>query len=75
MGAKIPWINGNGFMNYFLNYDQKNILSAPKTAFSHIGVGTNMIYVNQENELVIVARWIPGGDKNELVRLVLESLK
>ena len=70
-----PANEGYGFMNYFLNYDQKDIPAAPKTAYSHIGAGTNMIYVDQENDLVIVARWIPGGDKNELVRLVLESLK
>ena len=61
-------------MNYFLNYDRKDIPAAPKTAFSHIGAGTNMIYVDSENDLVIVARWIPGNDKNELVRLVLNSL-
>ncbi|PZX47819.1 serine hydrolase domain-containing protein [Algoriphagus chordae] len=70
-----PANQGYGFMNYFLNYDLKDIPAAPKTAYSHIGAGTNMIYVDQENDLVIVARWIPGADKNELVRLVLESLK
>jgi CubicO group peptidase (beta-lactamase class C family) len=66
---------GYGFMNYFLNYDQKFIPAAPKSAFAHIGAGTNMIYADYENDLVIVARWIPNGDINELVRLVLESLK
>jgi CubicO group peptidase (beta-lactamase class C family) len=65
---------GYGFMNYFLNNDLKEIPAAPKTAFLHIGAGTNMIYVDQENDLVIVSRWIPNGDKAELVRLVLESL-
>ncbi|RIW14552.1 class C beta-lactamase-related serine hydrolase [Algoriphagus lacus] len=65
---------GYGFMNYFLNNDLKEIPAAPKTAFLHIGAGTNMIYVDQENDLVIVARWIPNADKAELVRLVLESL-
>ncbi|TNF43277.1 MAG: class C beta-lactamase-related serine hydrolase [Cytophagales bacterium] len=64
-----------GFMNYFLNYDQKQVPAAPKSAFLHIGAGTNMIYVDQENDLVVVARWIPNGDKAELVRLILESLK
>ena len=64
-----------GFMNYFLNYDQKQVPAAPKSAFLHIGAGTNMVYVDQENDLVVVARWIPNGDKAELVRLILESLK
>lgn len=66
---------GYGFMNYFLNIDREFIPAAPATAFAHIGAGTNMIYVDQENDLVVVARWIPNGDKNELVKLVLESLK
>lgn len=65
---------GYGFMNYFLNNDLKEVPSAPKSAFLHIGAGTNMIYVDQENDLVIVARWIPNADKAELVKLVLESL-
>ncbi len=65
---------GYGFMNYFLNNDLKEIPAAPKTAFLHIGAGTNMIYVDQENDLVIVARWIPNADKAELVKMVLESL-
>lgn len=64
-----------GFMNYFLNYDQTDIPAAPKTAFSHIGAGTNMIYVDQENDLLIVARWIPREQKNELVKMVLESIQ
>lgn len=63
-----------GFMNYFLNNDLKQIPSAPKSAFLHIGARTNMIYVDQENDLLIVARWIPNADKADLVKLVLESL-
>ncbi|MCU0400051.1 MAG: beta-lactamase family protein [Algoriphagus sp.] len=66
--------SGYGFMNYFLNNDLKEVPAAPKSAFLHIGAGTNMIYVDQENDLLIVARWIPNGDKAELVKLVLESL-
>lgn len=64
-----------GFMNYFLNDDQKAIPAAPKNAFFHLGAGVNMIYVDQENDLVIVARWIPNGDKAELVKLVLEAIQ
>jgi hypothetical protein len=39
-----------------------------------LGAGTNMIYVDEENDLVIVARWIKNDQKAELVRLILESL-
>jgi hypothetical protein len=31
---------------------------APETAFYHLGNGNNIIYVDQANDLVIVARWM-----------------
>lgn len=65
---------GYGFMNYYLNTDRKEIPAAPESAFFHIGAGTNMIYVDEENELVIVARWIKNSEKATLVELILEAL-
>ena len=64
-----------GFMNWFLNTDKKYLPNAPAKAFAHIGNGTNMIYVDPENDLVIVARWIENGALNEFVGKVLESIK
>jgi len=64
-----------GFMNYFLNNDRKAIPAAPDTAFFHLGAGTNMVYVDPENDLVIVARWIPNADKAELVEKVLNAIE
>jgi len=63
-----------GFMNYFLNTDKKEIPAAPESAFFHLGAGTNIVYVDEVNDLVIVARWIKNDQKAELVRMVLESL-
>ena len=63
-----------GFMNYYLNLEQKQIPSAPKSAFLHLGAGSNIIYVDPENDLLVVARWIPNADKAELIRLILASL-
>lgn len=63
-----------GFMNYFLNTGQQEIPAAPESAFFHLGAGTNMVYVDEENDLVIVSRWIKNASKAELVKLVLESL-
>jgi CubicO group peptidase (beta-lactamase class C family) len=73
--SRIPTADqtGYGFMNYFLNTDRKEIPAAPESAFMHIGAGTNMVYVDQENDLVIVARWIPNADKAELVKMILAS--
>jgi hypothetical protein len=66
---------GYGYMNYFLNADEKNkhLSSAPATAFSHIGNGTNAIYVDSANELVVVARWIEGNALDGLIKRVLEA--
>ncbi|HEX8059660.1 MAG TPA: serine hydrolase [Cyclobacteriaceae bacterium] len=64
-----------GFMNWFLNTDKKYLTNAPAKAFAHIGNGTNMIYVDPENDLVVVARWIENGSMNEFIGKVLDSLK
>lgn len=63
-----------GFMNYYLNIDKKLIPNAPESSFLHLGAGTNMIYVDPENDLLVVARWIPNSDKGELIKKILESL-
>jgi CubicO group peptidase (beta-lactamase class C family) len=63
-----------GFMNWFLNTDRKFLASAPASAFAHMGNGTNMIYVDPENDLVIVARWIERNACDGLIRRVLASL-
>lgn len=64
-----------GFMNYFLNTDKKEIPEAPESAFFHLGAGTNMIYVDPENDLVIVSRWIDNSKKAELVEKILEAIE
>ena len=64
-----------GFMNWFLNTDKKLYPSAPASAFAHIGNGTNMIYVDPEHDLVIVARWIENGKIDEFIQKINASLK
>ncbi len=62
-----------GFMNWFVNTDRKLLPSAPSSAFMHLGNGTNMIYVDPENDLVIVARWIRRDALDGLVQRVIAS--
>ncbi len=66
---------GYGFMNYFLNTNKKMLPSAPASAFTHIGNGTNMIYVDRENDIIIVARWIETNAMDGLVDRVLRARK
>ncbi len=71
--------NGSyGHMNYMLNLPDKNgdklYPSAPDTAWAHVGNGTNMIYCDPENDLVIVARWINPKDIDKLLALIIGSI-
>ena len=63
-----------GVMNWFLNTDRKRLPSAPANAFVHLGNGTNAIYVDPANDVVIVARWIEQRALDGLVERVLRSL-
>lgn len=57
-----------GFMNWFLNVPgpagangqpgRKQYPAAPDTAVSFNGNGQNLIYMDWENDLVVVVRWI-----------------
>jgi CubicO group peptidase (beta-lactamase class C family) len=64
-----------GFMNYFLNTDRKYLPDAPAAAFAHVGAGTNAIYVDPVNDLVVVVRWIEGKALNEFVKRVLAAVE
>lgn len=64
-----------GFMNWFLNTNKEGLPSAPESAFYHLGAGTNMVYVDQENDVVIVARWINGSAMDGVVQRVLEAME
>lgn len=66
---------GYGFMNWFLNTDRKMYPSAPASAFAHRGAGANIVYVDPDNDLVVVARWIDGGAFDEFIGMVLEALQ
>ncbi|HSC08489.1 MAG TPA: serine hydrolase [Steroidobacteraceae bacterium] len=64
-----------GVMNWYLNTDRKALPAAPASAFSHLGAGTNMIYVDPEHDLVVVARWIKEGQRVEFIARLLAALK
>ena len=56
-----------GFMNFSLN-------DARPGTWTHVGAGSNLIYVDPANDLVIVCRWIRGGAFNEVVNTVLGAM-
>jgi CubicO group peptidase (beta-lactamase class C family) len=62
-------------MNWFLNTGRAHLASAPASAFAHVGNGTNVIYADPENDLVIVARWIRNGAVDGLVQRVIAAVQ
>jgi CubicO group peptidase (beta-lactamase class C family) len=65
-----------GYMNWFLNTGRKPLPSAPETSVTFRGNGQNIIYMDADNDLVVVVRWIRGGPAlNEFIGKVLAALK
>ena len=71
-----------GYMNWFLNGPVerdgemvKSIPDAPDTAVTFRGAGSNIVYVDWENDLVVVVRWIQGGAVSPFIGKVLAALR
>lgn len=65
-----------GYMNWFLNTARKPLPAAPESSVTFRGNGANIIYIDWENDLVVVVRWIRGGDAlNQFIGKVLAALK
>jgi CubicO group peptidase (beta-lactamase class C family) len=70
-----PANDGYGFMNWFLNSSAKPAFpNAPRSAVTFQGNGSNIIYIDWENDLVVVVRWIRQNAFNEFIGQVVGSL-
>jgi CubicO group peptidase (beta-lactamase class C family) len=64
-----------GFANWFLNTERKPLPAAPATAVYFEGNGNNIIYIDQENDIVAVVRWLSGGPAlNDFIATMLGSI-
>jgi hypothetical protein len=63
-----------GFMNFYLNTDKKYFPSAPEKSFVHKGNGLNAIYVDPDNDMVVVVRWIEEKQLDGFLKIILSSL-
>jgi CubicO group peptidase (beta-lactamase class C family) len=64
-----------GFMNWFLNTDRKPLPAVPATAVTFQGNGSNIIYIDWDNDLVVVVRWIQQRALNDFLGQVIGALK
>jgi CubicO group peptidase (beta-lactamase class C family) len=65
-----------GFANWFLNTDRKPFPAAPASAVCFEGNGENIIYIDWDNDIVAVIRWIGSHTAlNDFLAKMLASIK
>ncbi len=62
-----------GYANWYLNTGRKPLPAAPEASVVFRGAGQNIVYVDWDNDLVIVVRWIRGEALNEFIGKVLAA--
>ena len=81
--ARAPGVNPNyGFMNWFLNHPvaedgkpaARPIPEAPDSSVTFRGAGANIVYIDWDNDLVVVVRWI-GEGLPEFIAKVLGAIQ
>jgi CubicO group peptidase (beta-lactamase class C family) len=63
-----------GFANWFLNTDRKPYPSTPATSVTIQGNGANIVYLDWDNDLVVVVRWIDSKLLDEFLGKVLAAI-
>ncbi len=64
-----------GYANWYLNTGKRALPAAPESAVYFLGNGANVIYIDWENDVVAVIRWIRGGPAlNDAVGAILASI-
>jgi CubicO group peptidase (beta-lactamase class C family) len=65
-----------GYANWYLNTGRKPLPAAPETAVRFVGNGSNIIYIDWENDIVAVVRWIRGDQQlNSVIGKLIASLQ
>jgi CubicO group peptidase (beta-lactamase class C family) len=65
-----------GHANWYLNTGRKPLPDVPESSVTFRGNGANIVYVDWENDLVVVVRWIGGGSAlNDFLARVLGAIR
>ncbi len=68
-----PLNQGYGYF-WWLNPNGETFPAASRSSVFMIGVGTNLVWVDPENDLVVVARWLQKERVNGFVEKVMSAL-
>jgi hypothetical protein len=72
-----------GVMNWYLNHaprqpdgtlGRRPLPSAPSSAVTFRGAGSNTVFIDWEHDLVLVVRWLDGAQLDSLIGKVLASI-
>lgn len=63
-----------GFM-WWLNTDRKQYPAASARSFFALGAGGNVIWMDPDDDMVVVVRWMANDKINEFMRLVLAAVR
>jgi CubicO group peptidase (beta-lactamase class C family) len=69
-----PIAPGYGYLWWLNSQDNKMIPAASNSVFFALGVGSQLLYIDPDNDLVIVVRWIEKDSIDGFVERVLSSL-
>lgn len=64
-----------GYMNFYLNTGRKALPAAPESAFWFQGAGENRIYIDSENDLVVVTRWLSKDTFKDFIAVLLKGIE
>ena len=64
-----------GYANWYLNTGRKPLPAAPETAVRFVGNGSNIVYIDWDNDVVAVFRFIRGQELNNVLGKIVESIK
>jgi len=62
-----------GYM-WWLNTDRRQFTAATPRSFFALGAGGNVIWIDPEDDLVVVTRWLDNSATNEFMRRVLAAI-
>lgn len=60
---------------WWLNTDRLQYPSAPETSFFAMGAGTNLIWIDQERDILMVARWVDPAAVDLVIAAFMAALK
>jgi CubicO group peptidase (beta-lactamase class C family) len=64
-----------GYANWYLNTGRKPMPATPESSVRFSGDGPNIIYIDWENDLVVVVRWMRNDALNEFLGKVIGALR